>query len=71
MFTKVLEDCWAVATAGPAFDLVVHNGQIIAGQHVAEALGVPAVLGLPLPMYVPTREFRWPGAPLPAGLPAR
>jgi sterol 3beta-glucosyltransferase len=69
MFTKVLEDCWAVATAGPAFDLVVHNGQIIAGQHVAEALGVPAVLGLPLPMYVPTREFRWPGAPLPAGLP--
>ncbi|WP_033440549.1 glycosyltransferase [Saccharothrix sp. NRRL B-16314] len=69
MFTKVLEDCWAVAMAGAPFDLVVHNGQIIAGQHVAEALGVPAVLGLPLPLYVPTSEFRWPGAPLPAGLP--
>lgn len=69
MFTKVLEDCWAVAAAGPPFDLVVHNGQIIAGQHVAEALGVPAVLGLPLPLYVPTREFRWSGAPLPAWLP--
>ncbi|WP_447007821.1 glycosyltransferase [Saccharothrix isguenensis] len=69
MFTKVLEDCWSVAEAGPGFDLVVHNGQIIAGQHVAEALGVPAVLGLPLPLFVPTREFRRPGAPLPPGLP--
>ncbi|GAB7044665.1 glycosyltransferase [Catenuloplanes niger] len=63
MFGRVLDDCWQVADtgAGAGADVVVHNGQVIAGQHVAEKLGVPAVLGLPLPMYVPTREFPWPG----------
>ncbi|MBT2523453.1 glycosyltransferase [Arthrobacter sp. ISL-28] len=72
MFTQVLADCWAVAShgAGAGADVVVHNGQIIAGQHVAEALGVPAVLALPIPVYVPTREFAWPGVGLPTRLPA-
>lgn len=71
MFDQVLTDSWNVAArgAGAGADVVVHNGQIIAGQHVAEALGIPAVLGLPLPMYVPTREFPWPGQSLPFGLP--
>jgi sterol 3beta-glucosyltransferase len=72
MFTTVLEDCWTVAADGPGHDadLVVHNGQIIAGQHVAEKLAKPAVLALPLPVYVPTREFPWPGqaTPLPRTL---
>lgn len=73
MFDQVLGDSWHVATqgAGAGADVVVHNGQIIAGQHVAEALGIPAVLGLPLPMYVPTREYPWPGQSLPFGLPGR
>ncbi|TCO58320.1 glycosyltransferase [Actinocrispum wychmicini] len=72
MFTQLLEDCWVVASrgAGAGADLVVHNGQILAGQHVAEALGIPAVLALPVPMYVPTREFPWPGAGFPPWLPA-
>ncbi|MDA3643941.1 glycosyltransferase [Saccharopolyspora indica] len=67
MFAQVLEDCWAAAARDA--DVVVHNGQIIAGQHVAEALGVPAVLALPLPMYVPTREFAWPAVSLPGWVP--
>lgn len=72
MFTQLLADCWAVAShgAGAGADVVVHNGQIIAGQHVAEKLGIPAVLALPIPMYVPTREFPWPGVGLPSWLPA-
>ncbi|BAS09276.1 sterol 3-beta-glucosyltransferase [Arthrobacter sp. Hiyo4] len=72
MFTELLADCWDVAShgAGAGADVVVHNGQIIAGQHVAEKLGIPAVLALPIPMYVPTREFPWPGVGLPAWLPA-
>lgn len=72
MFTQLLADCWAVAShgMGAGADLVVHNGQILAGQHVAEALGVPAVLAVPIPMYVPTREFPWPGAAMPTWLPA-
>ncbi|GHH73384.1 glycosyltransferase [Promicromonospora soli] len=71
MFDEVLADSWQVAGhgAGAGADVVVHNGQILAGQHVAEALGIPAVLGLPLPMYVPTREYPWPGQSLPFGLP--
>lgn len=67
MFTQLLEDCWRVATtgAGAGADVVVHNGQILAGQHVAEALRVPAVLGLPIPLFVPTRAFSWPGQAVP------
>ncbi|MGY4542789.1 sterol 3beta-glucosyltransferase [Arthrobacter sp. UYNi723] len=72
MFTQLLVDCWAVAShgAGAGADIVVHNGQIIAGQHVAEKLGIPAVLALPIPMYVPTKEFPWPGVGMPSWLPA-
>jgi len=72
MFTQLLADCWAIAShgAGAGADVVVHNGQIIAGHHVAEKLGVPAVLALPIPMYVPTREFPWPGVGMPSWLPA-
>lgn len=33
-FTRLLQDCWSIASDGPGAgaDLVVHNGQIIAGQ---------------------------------------
>ncbi len=73
MFTQLLTDCWQIATqgAGVGADVVVHNGQIIAGQHIGEALGVPTVLALPVPVYVPTAEFSWPGVPLPEWWPHR
>lgn len=69
LFTEVLHDCWTVAAAEPDVDLIIHNGQIMAGPHVAEKLGVPAVMALPLPLYVPTGEFPWPGQDLPHTLP--
>ncbi|MBE8525412.1 glycosyltransferase family 1 protein [Amycolatopsis sp. H6(2020)] len=69
LFTDVLRDCRAIAEAQPDVDVVVHNGQIVAGPHIAEWLGVPAVLALPLPLYVPTAEFPWPGQNLPHVLP--
>lgn len=71
LFEPVLRDCWTAATIGPGAgaDVIVHNGQVVAGQHVAEALDVPAVLALPLPMYVPTSQFRWPGQEFPPWLP--
>jgi sterol 3beta-glucosyltransferase len=70
-FAKVFDDATAIATTGPGADadVVVHNGQIIAAPHLAELLGVPAVLALTVPIYVPTREFVWPGQPLPDWLP--
>ena len=72
MFTRVFEDCWQIASSGlgAGADVIVHNGQIMSGQHVAEKLGVPAVLALPTPLYVPTRAFAWPGQQLPSWLPA-
>jgi sterol 3beta-glucosyltransferase len=44
------------AAAGGA-DVVVHHPVLPLGQHVAELLGVPAVVGLAMPALVPTREF--------------
>ena len=38
-------------------NLVVHHPVLPLGQHVAELLGVPAVVGLAMPALVPTREF--------------
>jgi sterol 3beta-glucosyltransferase len=51
-----------VAAAGGA-DVVVHHPVLPLGQHLAEALGVPAVVAQPMPALVPTREFpsaAWP-----------
>ena len=47
-----IDDCWSVAAEGPGAgaDILVHNGQVVVGQHVAEKLGIPAVLALPIPM---------------------
>ena len=67
MFEQVLADAWRVASegVGAGAHLVVHNGQVLAGPHIAEKLDIPSVLGLPLPMYVPTRAFPWPAMELP------
>jgi sterol 3beta-glucosyltransferase len=44
-------------------DVVVHHPVLPLGQHLAEMLGVPAVVAQPNPVLVPTREFlsaAWP-----------
>ena len=70
-FGAVLDDAAAVATtgAGAGAEVIVHNGQIIAAPHLGEKLGVPVVLALTVPLYVPTRAFAWPGQALPGWLP--
>lgn len=67
MFEQVLADAWRVASegVGAGADVVVHNGQVLAGPHIAEKLDIPSVLGSQLPMYVPTRAFPWPAMELP------
>jgi sterol 3beta-glucosyltransferase len=44
-------------------DVVVHHPVLPLGQHLAEKLGVPAVVAPPLPALVPTREFLSPAWP--------
>jgi sterol 3beta-glucosyltransferase len=50
--------------AGGGADLVVHHPVLPLGQHVAELLGVPAVVGQLMPALVPTGQVPstiWPG----------
>ena len=55
----VLASAWAAARDSGA-DVVVHHPVLPMGQHIAERLGVPAVIGLPQPALVPTGEFSSP-----------
>ena len=66
------DDCWSVAAEGPGAgaDILVPNGQVVVGQHVAETLGIPAVLALPIPMEGPTREVPWAGRAIPRWWPS-
>ncbi|WP_306231295.1 glycosyltransferase [Agrococcus beijingensis] len=58
---------WRIAR-DVAPDVVVHHPKALGGDTVAERLGVPGVLSLPLPYFTPTDAF-----PIPflAGLPGR
>ncbi|WP_214401906.1 glycosyltransferase [Pseudonocardia lacus] len=48
------DEQWAAALASRP-ELIVHHPKCLAGPHMAEALGVPGVLSIPLPFYTPTR----------------
>jgi sterol 3beta-glucosyltransferase len=60
----------AAATAHGPIDLVVHHPVVPIGQHLAELLGVPAVVAALAPTLVPTRQFPSPAWPGPIRLPA-
>jgi len=53
---RLLDGAWRAAEHSGA-DVVVHSPVAIAGPHLAERLGVPAVIAALDPLYVPTREF--------------
>ena len=60
-----LVDQWQAARRfGP--DVLVYHPKTLGGLHIAERLGVPTVLSLPLPFFTPTKAFpipfigRWP-----------
>lgn len=60
-------DQWRIAR-DVAPDIVVHHPKALGGDTVAERLGVPGVLSLPLPYFTPTDAFPLPFLP---ALPAR
>ncbi|MFG1693944.1 glycosyltransferase [Nonomuraea sp. NPDC049309] len=68
LLRRLLDDEAALA-AHPA-DAVVHHPKALGGPSVAEKLGVPALAGLLLPLYLPTAAFPSPILPfrLPRGL---
>jgi sterol 3beta-glucosyltransferase len=57
------------AAARDGADVVVHHPVLPIGQHLAEMLGVPAVVAPPMPALVPTDEFLSPAWPYAARLP--
>ena len=62
-----IDEQWDAARAADP-EVLVYHPKCLAGPHMAEALGVPGVLSLPLPFYTPTRAFPIPllgGASLP------
>ncbi|GIG88354.1 glycosyltransferase [Plantactinospora endophytica] len=66
---RLLDGAWAAARDSGA-ELLVHSPVAIAGPHLAERLGIPAVVAALDPLYVPTREFANPLLLAPSWLPA-
>lgn len=60
MLRRILDDAWQAATGA---QMVIYHPKAMAGYHLAEKLGVPGVLALPLPLFSPTREFPIPIVP--------
>ncbi len=61
---RILVDEWGAVASSKA-DAVVYHPKALGGPHVAEALGVPGFLALPVPALSPTRAFPVPVLPLP------
>jgi len=52
---EMCKDAWKAAQAVNP-DIVIYHPKALAGSHIAEKLGVPAILALPVPVIVPTAE---------------
>lgn len=53
---QMLHDSWHAAQAAQP-DLIIYHPKAFGGAHIAEKLGIPAMLAIPLPVFVPTGEF--------------
>lgn len=62
MQRSLLDDSWAAAEAAQP-DLIVFHPKSYGGPHIAEKLGIPVILALPIPMLVPTAEHPIIGLP--------
>jgi sterol 3beta-glucosyltransferase len=65
MMREMLDDLAGAAEAAGRVHAVVHHPKTLGGEHIAEALGVPAVAALTIPMLTPTRSFPIPGVGAP------
>jgi hypothetical protein len=55
----VMDDEWTAAeTFQP--DLLIYHPKCLGSYHVAEKLGITAIMSIPLPFFTPTREFAVP-----------
>lgn len=69
MQERIMQACWEAAQDFQPTGLIFHS-KTLCGSHIAEKLGIPAMLTLPLPAMVSTGEFPLVGMPeLPEFLP--
>ena len=62
LMTEMLKDSWnAAQTTKP--DIIIFHPKSMAGSHIAEKLGIPAILAVPVPLIVPTAESEAIGFP--------
>jgi UDP:flavonoid glycosyltransferase YjiC (YdhE family) len=60
MYRAMLEEEWAAAAGA---ELVIYHPKALGGHSIAEKLGIPGILALPLPLYSPTAAFPSPILP--------
>ena len=60
MLREMMEDAW---TAAQGAEAIIYHPKAMAGYHIAEKLGIPALLSIPSPLYSPTRAFPNPALP--------
>ena len=65
MMRGLLDAEWAAVSAF-APDAIIYHPKSIASPHMAEKLGVPAILASPLPGFTPTAAFPSPMLPFPS-----
>jgi len=53
---EMMKDAWNAAQKAEP-DIIIFHPKALAGSHIAEKLGVPAILAMPVPVIVPTSEF--------------
>jgi UDP:flavonoid glycosyltransferase YjiC (YdhE family) len=63
LIRRLLDEEWAVVRAFRP-DLIVYHPKSLAAPHIAERLGVPALLASPLPGFTPTGAFASPLLPI-------
>lgn len=60
MQKQIMTDAWH---ASQGADAIIYHPKAMAGYHIAEALGIPGFVSLPLPLLTPTRAFPSPILP--------
>ena len=56
IYREALKDLWKAAQAAQP-GLVIYHPKSLAGPHIAEKLGIPAILAVPVPVIVPTARI--------------
>jgi sterol 3beta-glucosyltransferase len=56
LMRQMMEEEWNTAHRFQP-DLIIYHAKCLGSLHVAEKLGIPAILSLPLPFYTPTTAF--------------